>query len=81
MAKTAAFHGRILAGIDCKLKMVIHVFTEWAPQGFQGEARRYVAPWVLSPPRRQKANQTPVFAVEYITVNASTLRAAVVHGR
>ena len=59
MAKTAAFHGRISAGIDYKLKIVIHVITEWAPQGFQGEARRYVAPWVLSPPRRQTGNQTP----------------------
>jgi hypothetical protein len=28
MAKTAAFYGRISAGIDCKLKMVIDVFTE-----------------------------------------------------
>ena len=28
MAKTAAFHGRISAGIDCKLKIVIYVFTE-----------------------------------------------------
>ena len=33
MAKTAAFHGRISAGIDCKLKMVIRVFTEWGVAG------------------------------------------------
>jgi len=46
------------AGIDCKLKMVIHVFTEWALQGVQAEARGGVAPWVLSPPRRQAKNQT-----------------------
>jgi len=38
MAKTAAFHGRISAGIGCKLKMATHVFTELGSVGFQGEA-------------------------------------------
>jgi len=33
MAKTAVFHGRISAGIDCKLKIVIHVFTEQGAMG------------------------------------------------
>jgi len=36
MAKTAVFHGRISAGIDCKRKMAIHVFTE---QGVAGVPR------------------------------------------
>ena len=53
MAKTAAFHGRISAGIDCKLKMVIHVFTEWAPRGFQRGIWRVTPLWVWSPLRRQ----------------------------
>ena len=44
-------------------KLMIYVFTEWASQGFQGEARRYVAPWVLSPPRRQAGAQTPDLSI------------------
>ena len=40
MAKTADFHGRISAGIDCKHKMVIHVFTEWALWGLERGAER-----------------------------------------
>jgi len=28
MAKTAAFHGRLSAGIGCSLNMMIYVFTE-----------------------------------------------------
>jgi len=56
MAKTADFHGRISAGIDCKHKMVIHVFTEWALWGLE---RGAVVPLsVLSPPRRQAEQQT-----------------------
>jgi len=44
MAKTAVFHGRLLlinnAGIDCKLKNDIYVFTESGATGFQtGEAK------------------------------------------
>lgn len=40
MAKAAAFHGRISAGIDCKLKMAIHVFTELGLRGVPRGGRR-----------------------------------------
>ncbi len=40
MAKTAAFHGRISAGIDCKLKIAIHVFTVLGLRGVPRGGRR-----------------------------------------
>ena len=40
------------AGIVGYARFLLSVLLSWAPQGIQGEARRHVAPWVLSPPRR-----------------------------
>jgi len=47
------------AGIVGYASWRLNVLLSRASQGFQGEARRYVAPWVWSPPRRQVGNQTP----------------------
>ena len=54
MAKTAAFHGRISAGIDCKLKMAIYVFTELGAAGV---------------PRGGAAVRRPLGAVATATLN------------
>ena len=40
------------AGIEHYARLLWSGLLSWASQGFQGEARRYVAPWVSSPPRQ-----------------------------
>ena len=55
MTKTAAFHGRISAVIDCKLKMVIYVFHRVGALGIGKGSGAVVPLSVWSPPRRQAA--------------------------
>ena len=72
MAKTAAFHGRISAGIDCKLKMGIYVFTELGLRG-SPEGRRRQCPFGCCRHRDAKRRiKLQTLAVDYMTVNTIT---------
>ena len=57
-SRTTSYKRKAAGVVDCA-SWLLNFLLSRAPQGFQGEARRYVAPWVLSPPRRQTGKQDP----------------------